>query len=118
MSGVSCKGRARLFGLPAQETSNKIPRIIETHNLFILVLLPNLSITHYFVTGKRIKPLQAIETATKNNGEALRMDLKLGQIEEGYLADLIVVEGNPAEDISALEKVREVYLDGKCVKER
>jgi imidazolonepropionase-like amidohydrolase len=63
-----------------------------------------------------ISPLQAIETATKNNGEALRMNLKLGQIEEGYLADIIVVEGNPAEKIAALENVKEVYLDGKCVK--
>ena len=63
-----------------------------------------------------LTPLQAIETATKNNGEALRMDLKIGQIEEGYLADIIVVEGNPAEDVGALENIREVYLDGKCVK--
>lgn len=62
-----------------------------------------------------ITPLQAIEAATKNGADALRLGDRLGQVKKGYLADLLVVEGNPAEDISALQRVRAVYFEGHLV---
>jgi imidazolonepropionase-like amidohydrolase len=41
---------------------------------------------------------------------------KLGTIKEGQLADIIAVSGNPLEDISALENVGFVMIDGNIVR--
>ncbi len=60
-----------------------------------------------------ITPLQAIEAATRNGGDVL--GLEIGRLQEGYLADLLVVEGDPSLDIAALTRVRAVYQSGKLV---
>jgi imidazolonepropionase-like amidohydrolase len=57
-------------------------------------------------------PLQAIQAATINSAALLKQDAELGQIREGYLADIIAVKGNPLEDISVLESVHFVMKDG------
>ena len=62
-----------------------------------------------------LTPLQAIETATKNGAEALRIGDCLGQIKEGYIADLLVVNGDPESDIEMLKQVKAVYFGGKPV---
>jgi imidazolonepropionase-like amidohydrolase len=41
---------------------------------------------------------------------------KLGTIEEGQLADIIAVSGNPLQEISALEEVGFVMIDGRIVR--
>jgi len=56
--------------------------------------------------------LEAIECATKNCADYLDLGDSLGQVKEGYIADLILVEGNPAEDIGALQKVVATYQAG------
>jgi imidazolonepropionase-like amidohydrolase len=48
--------------------------------------------------------------------ELLNWDSKLGSIEKGKLADIIAVEGDPSQDITALAKVRFVMKDGKIVR--
>lgn len=42
--------------------------------------------------------------------------LGMGRIQEGFLADLIAVEGNPLEDISSLRQVKLVMKDGVLYK--
>ncbi|WP_445666604.1 amidohydrolase family protein [Fodinibius sp. AD559] len=54
-----------------------------------------------------------IEAATTNAAQALEMGDQVGMLEEGKLADLIVVDGNPLEDLSALEDVEIVIQDGE-----
>src|SRR5699024_11473629 len=49
--------------------------------------------------------MEALQVATINGARYLGMDHALGSIEEGKLADLIVIDGNPLEDIRATEKV-------------
>ncbi len=44
-----------------------------------------------------------ITWATKNGAELLGMKDDLGTIEAGKLADLLVVDGNPAKDITVLQ---------------
>lgn len=59
-------------------------------------------------------PMQAILTATRNMGPLV--DLKVGQVAEGYFADLLVVDGDPTSDIRVLQaadKRRAVMKDGK-----
>ncbi len=41
--------------------------------------------------------------ATKLGGEIMMMGNELGQIKEGYLADIILVDGNPLADVSILQ---------------
>ena len=48
-------------------------------------------------------PMQAIVAATKTAAECAHMDSDVGTLESGKFADLLVVDGNPLEDISLLQ---------------
>lgn len=61
-------------------------------------------------------PIQAIQSATINSATLLKVDDKLGQIKEGYLADLVAVEGNPLMNIDTMENVVFVMKDGEIYK--
>lgn len=60
-------------------------------------------------------PLQALQSATVNAAELLKIDDIAGLIEENKLADFVVIEDNPLEDITALQKEKEVYKKGKLI---
>ncbi len=57
-------------------------------------------------------PMQSIIASTRNGAEALGMLDKLGTVEPGKIADVIVVAGNPLEDIRAMQNVAVVIKDG------
>jgi imidazolonepropionase-like amidohydrolase len=48
-------------------------------------------------------PLQAITAATKTSAQTCRIDSKVGTLEPGKEADLLVIDGNPLEDIKILQ---------------
>ena len=56
-----------------------------------------------YVKGAGIDPLDVIRWATVNGADLLGMKDELGSIEAGKLADLLVVDGNPAKDITVLQ---------------
>jgi imidazolonepropionase-like amidohydrolase len=58
-------------------------------------------------------PHQAVLSATSLAAESLGLGSSLGRIAPGMEADIIAVEGNPAEDITALRRVRFVMKGGK-----
>ena len=60
-------------------------------------------------------PMEAIVAATRTGAEILNMSDKLGTVESGKLADLIMVAGNPLDDIGALAKPVFVMVDGKFI---
>lgn len=64
-----------------------------------------------------MSPIEALKTATIHGAKLLGRDYELGQIEPGFLADLVAVEGDPTMDIQAIVKgVKWVMKDGKvCV---
>lgn len=65
-----------------------------------------------FVLGG-MSPLQALATATINPARYLGMDRDIGSIEPGKLADLLIVDGNPLEDIRRTDDVAFVVLNGR-----
>src|SRR5262249_36091655 len=46
-----------------------------------------------------MKPMEVLLSATRVNAEIFRMEDRIGSVEPGKYADLIVVEGNPLEDL-------------------
>jgi imidazolonepropionase-like amidohydrolase len=59
-------------------------------------------------------PVEAIHTATRNMGPAA--GLATGQVREGFLADLLAVDGDPAADVTVLQQPglrRAVIKDGR-----
>ncbi len=62
-----------------------------------------------------ISEMGAIMAATRNSAEMVGMLDDLGTVEAGKLADLIVVEKNPLENISNLRTLSMVFKDGKLV---
>ncbi|WP_077623317.1 metal-dependent hydrolase family protein [Sediminibacillus massiliensis] len=66
-----------------------------------------------------MSPMETIVASTKTAAECLGWEDKLGTIEEGKLADLIIVKGNPLEDIYSLadhDTIQVVIKDGKVEK--
>ena len=59
-----------------------------------------------------IPPAAALKIATINGARALGVSDKLGTIETGKLADLVVIDGNPLADIRNTRKVRMVVKSG------
>jgi imidazolonepropionase-like amidohydrolase len=57
-------------------------------------------------------PVQVIEASTRIGAEALGLVDQLGTVETGKLADVIVVAGNPLQDMSAMERVAYVIKGG------
>jgi imidazolonepropionase-like amidohydrolase len=58
-----------------------------------------------------MKPIDVLRSATSVNAAVFRLT-SLGNIQAGYLADLVAVQGNPAEDIKAVKQVKLVMKDG------
>ncbi len=60
-------------------------------------------------------PLQAIQIATLNSAKILSLDKDYGTLEKGKVADFIVLDANPVQDISNTQKINTVYKAGKEV---
>lgn len=58
-------------------------------------------------------PLQAIRCATVNGAAYLGMSKEIGSLEVGKLADLIVMDANPLDDIRNSEKITYVMINGR-----
>jgi imidazolonepropionase-like amidohydrolase len=64
-------------------------------------------------------PMQAIVAATSTAAECVRLADAVGTLRRGFLADILLVEGDPLADISLLrqpERLRAIFKDGRAVK--
>ncbi|RLB98855.1 MAG: hypothetical protein DRH90_21325 [Deltaproteobacteria bacterium] len=78
----------------------------------------NISEIKLLVDVLDMKPIEAITAATKHGAEACGIDDKVGTIEKGKLADLLVVKKDPVADIEVLldkDNVRYVIKGGRFV---
>ena len=62
-----------------------------------------------------IPPAVALQAATFNAARLLRAEQRIGSIQPGNDADLLVVDGNPLDDISATERISLVVFKGERV---
>lgn len=60
-----------------------------------------------------LRPIDVLRTATINNAKALNAHKDLGTIEVGKLADMVIVEANPLDDIRNARKTRLVIKNGE-----
>ena len=62
-----------------------------------------------------MQPLDVLKSATSSNASVFHLE-KLGKLKNGFLADIIAVEGNPVQDIKNMRKVNFVMKDGLVYK--
>jgi len=60
--------------------------------------------------GQVMKPMEVLLSATKVNAEIFRMEDRIGSIEPGKYADLIVVKGNPLKDLRVFQNQDNLHL--------
>lgn len=64
------------------------------------------------LTKEGFTPIEAIRIATYNGAIALGAQKNIGSIEPGKTADLVIIDGNIADDINNIEKVKLVFRHG------
>ena len=62
-------------------------------------------------------PMQVIQAGTKNAAQVLRLEAAIGTLEPGKQADLLVVGGNPLEDLETLAQVKMVIHNGSIIRD-
>lgn len=70
----------------------------------------------YFVDLCGFTPMETLLSATALGGEIMGQPDELGKVQKGYLADLILVDGNPLDDIKILQdrdRITAVMKDGE-----
>jgi imidazolonepropionase-like amidohydrolase len=60
-----------------------------------------------------LTPMEALQTATLNPAKFLGMDDRLGTVETGKLADLVLLDANPLDDIRNTQKIAAVIVNGR-----
>lgn len=58
-------------------------------------------------------PFEALQAATRNPAEYLNLSDKLGTIEKGKLADLVLLDANPLDDIGNTKRINAVIFNGR-----
>ena len=60
-----------------------------------------------------LSPMEALQTATYNAAKCLGLLDSMGTVERGKVADLVLLEANPLQDISNTQKIAAVVVGGK-----
>jgi len=78
---------------------------------------PGLSLHHEMelLVDAGLSPMQAIMTTTKNAAELLGLDGEIGTVEPKKLADLVIVNADPLQDIRNTKQIDQVIQNGEIV---
>jgi imidazolonepropionase-like amidohydrolase len=76
----------------------------------------------FTIRARVLPPLAVLQTATVNAAAVLRRSDSMGRIEDGFLADLLVLDSNPLENVTILDDpeshILVVIKDGRVYKSR
>ena len=64
------------------------------------------------LVGLGVKPIQALKAATSEAAALCDVEDRIGTLEENKFADIIVVKGDPLQDISQINNIVAIYKDG------
>ena len=93
-----------------------IPIVAGTDGLFSRDSLPTIHRElELLVTKAGLTPLAAITSATRNGARAIGIEKTYGTLEVGKTADLLLLAGNPADDIRNTRRIRVVVKSGFVV---
>tara|TARA_Y100000310_G_C20024603_1_gene509004 strand:- start:135 stop:455 length:321 start_codon:yes stop_codon:yes gene_type:complete len=73
-------------------------------------------IPQVMVEEMHIAPMEAIVCSTQTSADCLGVLDETGTLEVGKAADVLIVDGNPVEDITALHNVNSIVKQGAVVK--
>jgi imidazolonepropionase-like amidohydrolase len=62
-----------------------------------------------------LSPAKALRTATSESAEAIGVADQIGSIVPGLMADMVIIEGDPLANISAIRNVRQVIKSGALI---
>ena len=68
-----------------------------------------------WVNESDVSPIRTLQAATFDNARILKLEDEVGSIQTGLKADLLVVQGNPATNISDTRNIRHIFLNGMLV---
>lgn len=68
-----------------------------------------------FVEGCGMSPREAFEACTRVSAESLGLGDQIGSLAPGLRADVVALDGDPTQDISAMERVRMTMVGGRIV---
>ena len=79
--------------------------------------VPGFSIHHEIdgMLGAGMTPLEILQSGTSNPATFFGMEATFGQVKEGLVADMVVLEANPLENLKALQQIQGIMLKGKWI---
>jgi len=85
----------------------------------MLISMHALQTEEFTVRSKVLSPATILRHATINPAKMLRQEGKLGVVATGAIADLLVLEKNPLEDITVLDRpelyLKAIFKEGRLV---
>lgn len=79
--------------------------------------LPGFSLQQELVLMNKagLSPMEVLQSSTRNPARFLGMEDKLGTVEKGKIADLVLLDANPLDDISNTQKIEAVMVGGRLL---
>jgi imidazolonepropionase-like amidohydrolase len=74
--------------------------------------LHEFQLNEFSIRREVVSAQELLRSATVIGAELIRMEKLVGRVEEGYLADLIAIKGNPLDDITVLERPEDSLVLG------
>jgi len=99
------------FGAGIRAVQEREQNILRRYKVTPITPLPILGAS---LTG--IPPEVALQAATWNAARLLRAQQRIGLVQPGYEASLLVVDGDPTRDISATERISSVVYKGERIR--
>jgi len=96
-------------------------RIMAGSDVAVLNIFPGASLhqeLEFFVDSVGMSPAEALASATRLPAEWLGLADSVGTITSGKIADLVLLEGNPLEDIANVRRIAAVFLQGRAFDRR
>ncbi len=95
----------------------RVPIMAGTDTAAAVAVLPGFSLhteLECFVQAG-FTPMEALQTATLNPAKFLGLQSQMGTVEKGKLANLVLLDANPLEDIKNTRKIAAVVLNGRLL---